>query len=258
MRLLVKLRSGTNQRYPLNMNHKFHGFVYNLLRGTEYEVLHDKLGFKFFCFSNIFPLMEKNGVVPPISEGETRNFIISSPSSAFIKTVSEKLKKNQEVRIGDSLFSVEGQSRLSPRINQYSRIASSTPIVIRIPEEKYDLYSVPQELRKKRYAYWKAEIDFTAFIKQLEENLFKKYNEFHKETLEPFTVFEQFRYTKQVVNRLTIGGKDYPVVGSMWEFSFSYLSERQKKLLEFGLDCGFGERNTYGFGFVNIVRNKRV
>jgi len=36
---------------------------------------------------------------------------------------------------------------------------------------------------------------------------------------------------------------------------FNNLSRDQRKLLEFGLDCGFGERNSLGFGFVNLMRD---
>lgn len=85
MRVLIKLRSNSNQVYQNNYFHKFQGFVYNLLKETPLKRVHNKKGYKFFCFSNLFPLNEKNGEIPPIKEGEPRNFIISSPSRIFIK-----------------------------------------------------------------------------------------------------------------------------------------------------------------------------
>lgn len=83
--------------------------------------------------------------------------------------------------------------------------------------------------------------------------MFKKYNEFYKKKIEEFPIFEQFRFIKSCANILTIKGVDYPVIGSLWEFSFSHLSKKQKEILEFAIDCGFGERNSYGFGFVNLI-----
>ncbi len=46
--------------------------------------------------------------------------------------------------------------------------------------------------------------------------------------------------------------KEYKAIGSLWDFMFTRISREQKKVLDFGIDAGFGERNTYGFGFVNV------
>lgn len=47
------------------------------------------------------------------------------------------------------------------------------------------------------------------------------------------------------------------VLSSIWEFAFSYLRREQRGVLEFGLDCGFGELNSLGFGFMNVEDNHR-
>lgn len=36
-----------------------------------------------------------------------------------------------------------------------------------------------------------------------------------------------------------------------------YMDSAQRRIIEFGLDCGFGERNTMGYGFVNVYENRR-
>lgn len=41
----------------------------------------------------------------------------------------------------------------------------------------------------------------------------------------------------------------------MGEFSWSYLNNVQRWIIEFGLDAGFGERNNMGFGFMNLIRD---
>jgi CRISPR-associated endoribonuclease Cas6 len=46
-----------------------------------------------------------------------------------------------------------------------------------------------------------------------------------------------------------LGGKEVKVLGSIWEFSFSYLDGKKREVLQFGLDCGFGEENSLGVGF---------
>jgi len=245
MRILIKFESNIDQVYQNNYFHKFSGFIYNLLKETPFRELHDQKSYKFFCFSNLFPIKD-------IKKGEIRNFIVSSPSKIFIKIISERLSGLREIHIGDYSFTVKEISTLKPKLRKNCKLISATPIIIRIPESKYNEYEIPKELRKRNYVYWRPEIDFIAFVKQLEANLFKKYNNFYKTKIKEFPIFEQFRFIKPCTNILTIKGEDYHIVGSLWEFSFSYLTKEQKEILEFGIDCGFGERNTYGFGFVNI------
>ena len=47
------------------------------------------------------------------------------------------------------------------------------------------------------------------------------------------------------------------VLGSIWEFGFSYLRREQREILELGLECGFGELNSLGFEFMDIVRSRK-
>ncbi len=62
------------------------GFIYHLLNGSKYKNIHDKKGYKFFCFSNVFPV-SKN-----IINGDVRNLSISSPDSNFIFFLENSLK----------------------------------------------------------------------------------------------------------------------------------------------------------------------
>jgi CRISPR-associated endoribonuclease Cas6 len=53
---------------------------------------------------------------------------------------------------------------------------------------------------------------------------------------------------------VVFSGKGQGVFGSLWQFIFNYLSKKQQNILQLGLDAGFGERDSLGFGFVNVVR----
>jgi CRISPR-associated endoribonuclease Cas6 len=229
---------------------KIQGFVYNLLKDTPFSSLHDKIGYKYFCFSNIFPVRD-------IKLNDERNLIISSPSEAFINIMEEKVKtlseQNKPINIGEYQFKIEKISKLKIRLKNNTKLISATPIVIRIPEANYDKYNIPKEFRKKRYVYWRPEYSFEAFVKQLEENLIKKYNEYHKKNQKIDKIFEIFKFIKPTVNHVIINGRERMIAGSLWEFSFTYLTKEQKEILKFGIDCGFGERNSLGFGFMNAV-----
>ncbi|MEM4324025.1 MAG: CRISPR-associated endoribonuclease Cas6, partial [Candidatus Nitrosocaldaceae archaeon] len=53
-----------------------------------------------------------------------------------------------------------------------------------------------------------------------------------------------------------VHGNKHIVIGTLWRFWFN-LEQYERcsailKLLQFALDVGFGERNSLGFGFMNI------
>lgn len=234
------------------------GCVYNYLLGTLFESLHDKQGYKFFSFSNIFVPnsgKEKREFKSEIRAGEKCSWIIASPNHSLINTLKEKFTAKigslEKVSIGEAEFKVVSTKLIRARIGENTLIKSATPIVIRIPQIMYANYNLQSELP---YLYWRPEMDFNAFIKQLEENLFKKYNEYNGTGIEKFPLFEAFRFKKATTSQIVEEGRNIPLHGSIWEFQFSALTNTQRKILEFGMDCGFGERNTLGFGFVNVMR----
>lgn len=254
VRLLLKLRADADQKdISLDYN-KLQGFVYHLLHESGCAGIHDKEGYKYFSFSNIFPYGD-------VRTGDIRNFILASPNRNVIEAIAGHLTtcKDNPIHIGDCSFSLDRFDCLDPALPPTPvRIASATPIIIRIPEYNYDIYNVPDAERRPRYVYWRPAISFDAFVKQLSENLIKKYNEYYGVEIATTNLFEQFFFRKPVHTRLIIEGKSYGVAASMWEFSWNHLSPLQKQILRFGLDVGFGERNSFGFGFVNVVTPKKV
>ena len=93
-RLLVKLRATDDSRYEMEYHRHVQGLIYNLLLGSAYDN-HNKQGYKFFTFSNIFPFsnMRKN---------DQRNLMISSPSDDFVSYTKEQLEYLQDIRIGSN------------------------------------------------------------------------------------------------------------------------------------------------------------
>ena len=253
MRVLVELKAKANCVYDLMYHHKLQGFLYDLLRGSAYSDLHDKRGYKFFCFSNIFPSVDMH-------EGEMRRFLVSSPDEGLIGVVACGLGKLQHgkerVNIGRWSFSVESISVLEPKIGYSCVLAAGTPIVVRIPKANYARYGIvpPQDYE---YVYWRKQYPFEAFVRQIEDNLFKKYNQFYGTQLETFTIFEQFVFQKQVCNHLVIDGRESKIFGSIWRFTFNYLYKDKQKLLQFALDAGLGELNSIGYGFTNLTKEEK-
>jgi CRISPR-associated endoribonuclease Cas6 len=48
-------------------------------------------------------------------------------------------------------------------------------------------------------------------------------------------------------------GQEMTYVLSKWEFSYTVRDDHHRRHLNLALDCGLGERNSLGLGFVNIT-----
>jgi CRISPR-associated endoribonuclease Cas6 len=249
MRLLVLLRAVKEQSYDALYHHKLQGFIYGLLRDSGFGTVHEKEGYKFFCFSNLFPIRD-------MEAGDSSNLIIASPNNELIAALAGTLQHyttdRRAINIGELSFEVNALKKVETKLGSGNvRMLTATPVIIRIPERNYARYGIPEDERKQRYVYWRPKYSFEAFIKQLTENLIKKFNEFYGLKIENYDLFEQFVFRRPTATKVVIDGREYVMVGSMWEFIWSYLDETQRAVLEFGLDAGFGERSSLGFGFVN-------
>ena len=249
MRLLIKLLSTINSQFEMEYHYHLQGLIYKLINGSKYDV-HDKAGSKFFSFSNIFPFTG-------IKKDDLRNLIISSPNDEFISYLRDRLEYNRQVSVGKMKFTVKSCNKLDVRIpnNDTFSLITGTPIIIRIKNRdgRYDYNGTNVEHRDP--VYWRTIHPIDVFIKQLEDNLIKKYDRYFEldlqelETNQP--IFNKFKFKKQISNRLSLGISKQPVVviGTTWEFMF----EHATPLIQFALDCGLGELNAMGFGFMNLI-----
>lgn len=204
-------------------HHKLQGFVYGLLRDSGFGMLHDKKGYKFFCFSNIFPITDM------MKAGEAFKLIISSPNEELITSLEGAIEKiladgnmRRAVNIGEWSFKLVNFKKLDTKLKRNDlRVLTATPVIIRIPERNYERYAIPEEERNPRYVYWRPKYSFEAFLKQLSENLIKKFNDFYGTRIGEYELFEQFVFRRDTATKVVIDGREYVMVGSMWEFVWS-------------------------------------
>lgn len=252
LRVLVRLKAQDTFPYELGYHHTFQGFIYGLLRGTDFQFLHDRPRYKFFCFSNLVPPTHM------ISQDSLRTLMISSPDESFIETIQKRLLDLQgsTIRLGSMTFRVAEVESFKPVLTssslQETALTSGTPIVVRIPPYRWKEYGI-QPKRNYRFVYWRSEHTPTTFIKQLEENLWKKYCEYFSAKEQPdMQLFEKLKFRKQVAVPLRMRDRESTVIGTLWDFPFGPMDHVKRQILQFGLDAGFGEMNSLGFGFMNI------
>ncbi|MEM2649760.1 MAG: CRISPR-associated endoribonuclease Cas6 [Candidatus Nitrosocaldus sp.] len=290
MRILLKLESTRDQVYQLDYHYSVQGFIYNMLKGSRFEDLHDKDGYKFFCFSNIFPYSSM------MKKGERKYLLISSPSTDLIMHIAERVREHKRVKevisIGDMRFLINGLKIIRYTLNksQFTFIAA-TPIIVRIPKEKYIDLNLKHSYN---YLYWRRDYPLELFIRQLEDNLYKKYKMYTgldiennvREEIESTRsnhdmvdgsndsviaevsnnknnpnghIINKLMFIKQIAKEIHVHGNKHIVIGTLWRFWFN-LEQYERcsailKLLQFALDVGLGERNSLGFGFMNIRKS---
>ena len=257
MRLLVRLNPELDLPYDNDYHYHLQGLVYSLIREAGRSDVHERSGYKFFCFSNIFPYRDK------FARGIEQELLISSPDPELISSISRALHSRMEaksaVQVGAMAFSIsgiEGPFHANVSLDSAVSVISSTPIIIRIPAWRYVDYGIASN---RPFENWRDSLPLEAFVKQLKDNMAKKFKEYHGLTAggqsggDPkFPEIVSYKYIKSVSKPITVKGEKQQAIGSIWEIQFAVEDEEGMNMLEFTLDSGFGERNSLGFGFVNL------
>ena len=208
-----------------------HGLIWNLAKGTEFSKYHDLPKFKYFCFSEIFPPTD-------FKKDEEKYFLISSPDRIFIKFLYSKLKELEKIKLGQYEFYIEVSKPFSLKFKR--RWISGSPIVLQVG----------------RNIYWSKKYhSLDLFLKRLKENAIKKYNSFYNESLGfKEEIFDSLILKKQVAVHLRKEQREARIIGTKWIFEKRHYPKELRKFYKFILDCGLGEKNSMGFGFVNPVK----
>ncbi|WP_297499711.1 CRISPR-associated endoribonuclease Cas6 [Thermococcus sp.] len=236
MRLKVAFypKNGTFER---SNKHAIQGFIYNMLKGSEYGERHDEPRFKFFTFSDFF--LDSMG---------RPTLLISSPEKGFINTLYGAIKDKERVYIGRHELIVAELKRFKLPLRRVFQTGS--PIVLYRNAQENEYFKLHQHR------------DLRFFLQRLKENAEKKYEAFYGEDFlleEPIfdRLIPKLRnngkldvYVKVVKN-----GVPFPVIGSNWELlEKERIRPEERRFYRFIMDAGLGEKNSLGFGFLNPIR----
>jgi CRISPR-associated endoribonuclease Cas6 len=259
-RLLVKLVASNDTNYEMEHHKQLQGLIYSLLEGSEYSGLHDGKGYKFFSFSGLFPFTYG------LRRGDRKSLLISSPNSQFISYLREQLNYLDEITIGAMRFRIVFTKKIDIALSRFTSgfgLITGSPIVQAIQP-----YLRPEHVKDK--LFWSTDFPASLFLKQLGDNLVKKYNRFYgleskdkdkgkdkDKTEDHSSIFYKSTFLKQISTKIYMTKKDVRrtvVIGSNWLFNFGHCSP----LLQFGLDAGLGGLNSLGFGFMNVVSGREL
>lgn len=121
MRLIIKFNPLCCEKYNRIRQSDIQGFIYSLLKNSEFKEYHEIRGFKYFNFSNIFPVSD-------FKLGVEKNLIISSPCKALIKLMYYELSKMEVFRLNKFFMEIKSLKILNTKSS--NQIIMGTPIVL--------------------------------------------------------------------------------------------------------------------------------
>lgn len=208
------------------------GFIYSILgKDSLFSDFHDQMGFKFFNFSNIFPVsdFEKNSL---------KKLIISSPNDDLIKALYNQLKNKEYFYLKNYKMEILKVELLGDK--HCSKFITSTPIVLF------------EDNKSNRYYSFKQSPDFNFFFERLKDNAVKKYNAFYDCDFSlDSELFTNFEFGREVSIRLVKNNNKFIIIGSLWKNLEFNLTGHNKDFYRFLFENGLGEKNSLGFGFLN-------
>lgn len=232
MRAVLKLKIDENVVIPFNYQYHLSSMIYNSLQTSnpEYaEKLHSYQKFKFFTFSWLDVsnrIIDSNGIR---SRDNTVFLKISSPDDEFLSVFLDGLFQEPVLRIGKfDAYPADVQIIEPPE--SFSLLKTISPVCLRISEENEGKTKVKDLLP-----------NHSKFYENLKLNLKRKYEIFHDKTCDMDFDMEILSAEPKRINI-----KETFVRCSNLIFSIN----GDDDFIRFGYECGFGEKNSMGFGMV--------
>jgi CRISPR-associated endoribonuclease Cas6 len=267
LRLLLHLKPHQSHPYENDYHYHLQSAIYSLIREGGLPGVHERKSYKFFCFSNIFPFGD-------FESGVEKKLLVSSPDLGIIDSIERallsRMRSEGTLDMGQLSFEISNVSK-SFRVSlkgPEAVVHSTTPIVIRIPKVRYEEYGIKPDIDYD-YVFWRETVPLEAFVKQLRDNIAKKWKEYYSSAGnntavttakapelvqtqdEAIPEITYYKFIRSVSKPITVKQQRQMVIGSLWEIGFATASKQERRVLEFAVDCGFGERNSLGFGFMN-------
>ena len=267
MRVLLKLREINNRRLAINYNYPLSSAIYKLLRFGSKEFAeflheigykHSSKTYKLFSFAlrfDRFKIINQNiKLIEP-----TVNLVISSPLiDDFIQNFVIGTFEQQRIELFESgvksIFQIEQVESLPPiTFNGRTKFILLSPLILSTKETRNG---------KLQQQYYRYNSSIEEINRVLNNNLINKYELIENKIYEGNRVKLEWdgnyisRMTekgKRLTKKVTIQKANTPkieLIGNQLPFTL----EGDKKLIKTGYDCGFGEKNSMGFGLAEVVK----
>lgn len=250
MRIKILIDVAKGLTLPVNYNHHLTGVIYHFLAESNAEYaafLHNEgylagqKRFKLFTFSQ---LMAKRRRISggSIHFSSSLMWYISSPVERFLTHFADTLLGKGKLSIGHHQLKVSDVSvPRSPRFQREMRFRCLSPIV---------MSTVRQQDGERLMHYCRP--DDPAFSELIRQNLIRKQEAIYGHPIDGDTL--RFRFDSDYIGRRQgrvtrlVDYKGIKIKGVMCPFWVS----GNPALIQTGYECGFGDKNSAGFGMVEI------
>ena len=253
MRIKITCDIGESIRLPINYNYFLTGIIYRFLKEADPEYAHflhqdgyevENRRFKLFTFSQ---LMAKRWI-----RGDQIHF--RSPLTWYVSSLQESFLENFAAALmGAGILQIE-RHRLrvqdvevlrQPRFRPQMTFRCLSPVTMSTVREQADKlvthYCLP---------------DDPQFSELVRQNLIRKYEAVYRRppTEQSFVMTFDQAYIDKNEGRVTrlVDFKGTKIRGILSPFHVIGAPE----LIHVGYECGFGDKNSMGFGMVEILRKK--
>ena len=250
MRIQIQADIGNGITLPINYNHLLVGVIYRFLAESDPEYasfLHNEgyvaaeKRFKLFTFSQL--MAERRRITgATIHFGSTLTWYVSSPVERFLSHFADTLLTEGRLSIGQHQLRVRDVTvpRI-PRFRSEMSFRCLSPITMSTKRQRNGKpvmhYCLP---------------DDPAFSELIRQNLIRKHEAIHgrvphDDTL-TFTFDEAYINKRQGRVTRLVDYKGIKIKGIMCLFRVS----GSPALIQTGYECGFGDKNSAGFGMVEV------
>lgn len=256
MRIKVLFQSNEPIELSINYNYYLSSAIYNYLKQSDHEYaffLHEEgyttqkgKRFKLFTFSQLQArkrriLNDKIKFLSPVT------WYVSSPSENFLGNFAAALLERKHLYIaGTKLRLKDLFIPKEPRFSRRMHFTCLSPITISTVRER--------DGEKVLHYCRPFEGDF---YEKIHQNLIGKFKALYDESPKEsdFHMELDQEYVEKCSGRITklIKFKDIDVIGVMAPFS---LECDDPRLIQIGYECGFGDKNSAGFGMVEVCRRR--
>lgn len=258
MRLLIRLRARADARYPSDYHRGLAGRIWRALEDSRFDELHDSDQPPGLSFSNIFPFGE-------VSEGDRRNVLVAATDDDVLRAIGANLIEDREFNVKEMLFTIDEVTGVDPDVGEPGTrgvLETATGLVVRIPPHRFEEYGI--DAPDSHSEFWRPEHSLKPLKVQLENNLDRKHGQFCEEYFPGPSetdgdLFEEYELIKTYsLPVMVTEGVEQTYVLSKFRFGYRVRDNDHRRHLNLALDTGLGERNSLGFGFVNIRTDERV
>ena len=244
MRLKIYFESENEESFlvPYNYNHIIASVIYESIREIDPESdLHASTSFKFFTFSQLrfskFKTIKK-GI---ISKDGKFSLQVSTPNNELLKKIMQGFLKEPVIKIYDFKVKIISISIVNdPSFTEKMEFKTLSPI---IANSRRNIDGANKE--------WDLSPSDPEFYPFIEKNLVKKYNAYYGTDYDVDLI--KISSNLRNVNRKRIVFKSDKSKQHHIGYLMDIILEGDPNLIKFAYDCGLSNKNSMGFGMLEIA-----